>query len=334
MAFDPREVLARNRADAAKISERIGLARTRKMLMRAQEELDAKLRGLGAGDQTFTATQMRTTLAQIEDVLAGVSGSMKTLIVGQSATSAEMAAGGILEYLERADMSFRGVGQQPLAFDEATMFDAARSGAKSSILRRLTSDESAGIPGAKKTKTGILERYGENVIGNFEETLQRGLLTRKSVADMRDEITQASPFLEGAPASWAERIVRTELMGAYNRAGWETMREANDQMGGDMVKILSATFDNRTASDSYAVHGQIREPDQAFETWYGMMQHPPARPNDREIIVPHSKTWPIPKYLEPRSDAEVMLRWKMERRKGMPPKRPQMETVPRKSFGQ
>jgi hypothetical protein len=136
---------------------------------------------------------------------------------------------------------------------------------------------------------------------------------------MEDEITEQSPFLQGAPAHWAARIVRTEAMGAYGRASWESIREADDELE-DMVKIISATFDDRTASDSYATHGQCRRPDQAFQTWYGFMQHPPDRPNDRGVVVPHRVSWKIPPYLAPRERAETLRVWKEEgHKKSMPP---------------
>lgn len=121
-------------------------------------------------------------------------------------------------------------------------------------------------------------------------------------------------------------------MGAYNRAGWEANREADDQLG-DMVKILSATFDDRTGSDSFAVHGQIRRPDEAFESWFGLYQHPPNRPNDREIVVPHRISWPIPEYLKWRADDEIKARWTREKRKGPPPERPKMTTIEIDQFG-
>ena len=125
-------------------------------------------------------------------------------------------------------------------------------------------------------------------------------------------------------------------MGAYNRASWEGMREADDQLG-DMVKILAATFDDRTGWDSYQVHGQIRLPDEAFE-WnapsgsYSFM-HPPNRPNDREVVVPHRIAWVIPSYLEQLSDGEVLDAWLREKRKGTLPDRPTMTTVPLSLFG-
>lgn len=121
-------------------------------------------------------------------------------------------------------------------------------------------------------------------------------------------------------------------IGAYNRAGWEGLRAADDDLG-DVVKVLSATFDNRTGWDSYQVHGQLRRTDEPFEWAGGLYQHPPNRPNDREVVVPHRLSWPIPHELHPRSDAEVLAAWKRERRLGAPPKRPQMSTIPHEAFG-
>jgi len=122
-------------------------------------------------------------------------------------------------------------------------------------------------------------------------------------------------------------------MGAYNRAGWEAIREADAQLG-DMVKIVSETFDSRTGADSFAVHGQIRRPEEAFEWWDGLYHHPPNRPNDRATVVPHRVSWPIPPALAWRSQGEITARWHMEGRRGSPPDRPKMTTIPLGQFGQ
>lgn len=179
---------------------------------------------------------------------------------------------------------------------------------------------------------GVLTRYSAAVIEEFEGVLRRGMLTGKPWGDVRDELTSKSPFLQGSPKFWAERIVRTETMGAYNRAGWEAIRAADDELG-DMVKILSATFDDRTGWDSYQVHGQIRRVDEAFAWKGGLYQSPPNRPNDREVVVPHRVSWPIPEELAWRSDGEVAAAWKRDRRKGGPPPRPLMTTIPLARFG-
>lgn len=331
----PREILAANRAEALKLVDVIGRARARAVLEAAERELVVRLGLVRPGPGTFTYEQMKSALMQVRHVLVNVRGGMTEALVDVAGTAAEKATEGTVDYLGRLDRSFRGLGTQPLALNEAAMFEQARVGARSSILRRLASS-GTGAPGAPAgqhpAKLGILDRYGMNVVGDFEQQLQVGLLTRKPWADVRTDIVSKSPFLQQKPGFWAERIVRTELMGAYNRAGWEANREADDQLG-DMVKILSATFDDRTGSDSFAVHGQVRLPDEAFESWFGLYQHPPNRPNDREIVVPHRISWPIPKYLRPKTDAEVSARWVKEKRKGAPPPRPQITTVAFSRFG-
>jgi hypothetical protein len=61
--------------------------------------------------------------------------------------------------------------------------------------------------------------------------------------------------------------------------------------------------------------------------------HPPNRPNDREVTVPHRISWPIPDYLQPLGDGDYQARFMQEHPKGSPPGRPKMETVDRSRFG-
>ncbi len=261
---------------------------------------------------------------------------MERVLLDQAPGAAESAAAGTIDYLNRLEQKFRGLGTQGLALDEAAMFEQARVGARASILRRLASSGPSAPVGSPTQlhpgKPGILDRYGIATIGEFEKTLQSGVVARSSWDEMKAAIVTKSPFLQGKPGFWAERIVRTEMLGAYNRGSWEAGRQADDQLG-DLVKILSATFDDRTGSDSFAVHGQIRRTDQAFESWFGLYQHPPNRPNDREIVVPHRISWPIPEYLRWKEDGEIVERWTKEKRKGSPPPRPNMTTIPIASFG-
>jgi hypothetical protein len=330
----PRDVLLQNRIDALSISQRAGSKSLRLILERAEIDLVRRLAGMKVPGNTFTRASLESALLQVRHVLLGVREGIKKTAVDGAAPAAEAATEGTIDYLRRADEAFRGVGD-PIALDEASMFERSVVGARSSILRRLGSS-GTGAPGApvaeQAAKQGILDRYGMGVIGDFEETMTTGVIGRKSWEEMKAELVGRSPFLQGKPAFWAERIVRTEMMGAYNRGSWESNREADDQLG-DVVKILSATFDDRTGSDSYAVHGQIRLPDEAFESWFGLYQHPPNRPNDREVVVPHRISWILPPYLKARDDAEVLARWTKEKRKGAPPPRPRITTVPIERFG-
>lgn len=324
-----------NRETAIRIAQRVGTTNTRGMLKDAETQLVERLRAMPPTG-TFTEIRMRATLAQIRDVLRGlVLPGMRDLAIDGAEQAASVAATGTVDYLNAAERQYKGIGTQALALDESSIMDAATSGARASVLRRLAS---SGTPaeGADaephKARIGILQRYGMNVVGHFENILRTNLLTRSSFEDTRKQIVDASPFLQGAPASWSERIVRTETMGAYGRATFEATQEAHEQLG-DLVKILCATFDNRTGSDSIACHGEIRRPNEPFETWFGLMQHPPNRPNDREIVVTHRQSWPIPPTLAWRPDGEIHARWKLEKRKGAAPPRPLMTTVDLGSFG-
>lgn len=320
----PAEVLRRNLERAKEFGGRAGDTRVTLLLERAQRDLDRRLReaeGLGGpGADSFTAEQLRVTLAQVRSILAGFAGDLRDEIVDRGRRAAGQAAGGVVRYLDGAERRFSGI-NQGLQIREAAVFDRAVSGASASILRRLGSDP------RDPASPGILARYGMQVVGKFEETLQQRFLARKPWAEVRADLISKSPFLKDAPLYWAERIVRTEVMGAHGVSSWEAIRAVDDQVGG-MLKVLCASFDDRTSADSYAYHGQIRRPDEPFEKWGGgLYMHPPNRPNDRETVVPHRVTWPLPKALEPKSDAEVAARWAKEGRKGSPPPRPLMSTV-------
>lgn len=331
-----REVLSQSRQQALDMVQRLGVDRMRQILLEAEMDLQRRLVRYGPrGKVTFTQENLQTALIQVRDVLNQLNLGIRDVLLDGAVAAADKATQGTIDYLTQADSRFRGVGTSSLALDEASMFEQARVGARSSILRRLISS-GEGAPGAPAeehpAKQGLLKRYGTAVIGDFEQVMRTGIVARKSWDEMQTDIVKKSSFLQGKPAFWAERVVRTEAMGAYARGAWEATRQADDDLG-DMVKILSATFDDRTASDSYAVHGQIRRPDEAFESWFGLYQHPPNRPNDREIVVPHRLSWQRPGYLMPKTDAEIAARWHQEKRKGTPPARPRMSTVPESAFG-
>lgn len=316
--------------------KQLGAVRTRKILARAQRDLERRLDQAvrAPGAQSYTAANLRTALTQVREATRIVQKGMRGVLLDGAGYAAERSVENLSRYLHAANQQFSGV-SRPLALDTAAMVDEASSGARATVLRRLASSGTQ-VPGAEPdphpARAGIMERYGLATIGHFEQILQRGLIARAPWEDVKDEMTGASSFLQGAPRFWSERIVRTETAGIYNRAGWEAIRTADDELG-DMLKILSATFDDRTASDSYAVHGQIRKPEQAFESWYGLYQHPPNRPNDREVVVPHRMSWPIPPYLKWMTAEQIAARWRHEGRKGKVPPRPMMTTVPLDQIG-
>jgi hypothetical protein len=180
----PAQVLLVSKQEADKMVARIGTQATTKVLAKAEKELSERLRSSLSGSDTFTRKQMEATLVQMRQTLRALNPRFKDTLVNGADEMAKLGADGTAKYLEAADAQFRGVGQQPLALDTSSMFDAAQQGTNASILRRLTE----GIPGPNGTKVGILQRYDENVIGDFEATLQQGVLQKMSIADMRDLI--------------------------------------------------------------------------------------------------------------------------------------------------
>ena len=325
----PRDILARNRQAALALAEQAGKTRTLTLLRAAQDRLTKRLRtaeGLTGGADRFTAQRLKIAMEQVKLTVRELSGGLRGVLTKTGRLTSDTAVRNLVSYMNAAEAKYRGIGHA-LALRPAMMLDRVGKKTEASVLARIE-----GTPG-HEGRPGVLRRYGSDVIQRFEERMLLGVATETSWEDMQDEITEESEFLKGAPRHWAERIVRTETMAAYNRASLEGVREAQQALG-DCVKILVATFDDRTSWDSYQVHGQIRRPEEAFEWSQGSFMYPPNRPNDRETVITHRVSWPIPPELEPKSDGEVEARYRQERPKGPGPgARPNMSTVDRKLFG-
>jgi Phage Mu protein F like protein len=326
-----RDALAANRQQALDVASSTGRRALLRVLRQSGGALARRLHqaeGLrGKGAETFTEARMRASLAQVREVVRGLEDDLRDVLSDRAGEVAHKAGEGALGYLKAAEQAFRGVGSSPLALNEAMMLDAAAQGAKASLLRRLGTQ---GDP-------GVLARYGEATVGEFERVLQQGVAQGKSTAEVRGELIEASPFLQGAPASWAERIARTELHGASNRAAHETHKAAQRELG-DVVRIVSATFDDRTSWDSYNVHGEVRRVSEPFEyvTYDGeheLFLTPPNRPNDREIVVAHRLSWPVPQQLRPKGTGEVHARAVRDGLKKFPGRPRVMSTIPASRFG-
>ena len=319
----PETVLKRNRERSESMAHKLGVEPTRKLLEKAARDLVARIKRQRVpredADETFSVTQMRVLLTQVREVLRPLQTGLKGVLTEHAKTVAEASATGAIEYLKSAEKKFTGI-NQPLGLDEASIVDDAVSGANASVLRRIASDPT------HRGRPGVIDRYGLGVIDDFESVLQQRFITRKPWAEVREEIVEQSPFLRGKPAHWAERIVRTELANVENSANHAAIVSAGEQLD-DMVKVLFCVDDSRTGADSLAVHGQIRKTTEPFDTWFGQFMHPPDRPNDRAVVIPHRLSWPTPESFAPKSDSEILSRWRAEGRKGSPPPRPKLSTV-------
>jgi len=324
-----RSALEESRRAALALIHGAGAQRTQEILERSAADLERRIASIAPslGEDTFTLVQLRTTLAQVQHVIKTITvPALRGVVLEEGNRAAKRSASNTVDYMRKADRAFRGVGEQPLALDAASMMESGMQGARSSVLSRLAHGVEKRGARPSRVRRGILARYGIETIAEFEHTMQVGLVSKKSWIDMREDITKVSPFLQGKPKYWAHRIVRTEVMSAYSASSHHAIVSASKKLTG-MLKILCETFDDRTAADSYADHGQVRLPEEEFENWYGAFLHPPGRPNDRAIVVPHRTRWPLPPSLQPRDDDEVSEAWAREGRKGEPPERPLMSTV-------
>lgn len=140
-----------------------------------------------------------------------------------------------------------------------------------------------------------LARWGPGIERRVRSEVAMMLTTRGDRAAATAAVQRA---IDGE--RWvARRIVRTETMGAYNRAHNASLMKARDEEGvDDLKKSAIVTFDARTDQDSYPLDGQVRELEELFEDGNGRRYlHPPGRPNDREKEIP----WLEPPEALPRS---------------------------------
>lgn len=124
--------------------------------------------------------------------------------------------------------------------------------------------------------------------------------TRRAVSTMLPGARGASRAVErplpggiiGSARGRLTRIVRTEIARAKNIAAGAIIGILARRFPGFRKKIV-ATWDTRTAYDSKVVHGQIRTVDETFLDGAGRVYLlPPARPNDREVVIPWRIGWP------------------------------------------
>lgn len=304
-----RQTLANaERAMLATSADPAASQRLAQLLAEADAELGRRLAraqgALGGPTSAFGVASARAYRSQIQIVADGVQQRVRG--ASTDAIRASWRSGARQSILDLAELesAFTGISRAPRLL-EAMRFDPSR-GRASSVLRSMETS---------------LDRYGASMIAEFEQRMALGFasgLSQREMVEMltghggpRGEVslrarlegdrvvrTMTATIPEGLFTryrSWAWRIVRTEASNAYNSAKIEALSELQESIPELQKKIL-AHFDNRTASDSVAVHGQIRSisgADRFFVDGAGRVyEHPPARPNDRETVIPWNPGWP------------------------------------------
>lgn len=309
-------ILATRRRVDVMIARGEGAALLR-VLDRAQTHLERRLRELrGGATTTFTGQHAHVAMALVTDAIKHAREELAGHVSSQVAAMARLGTSQTLAIVRAGEAQFRGLAYE-LPIDVAARLDSRLQHHLATRLRQAPTS---------------VDRYSVRMVRRFEEVLQVGVLTRMSVGQMIDTLVRhggpkgpevsvratvlpdgrvkrlatidAPKGLFRADSYWAERIVRTEMLYAYNGAAQATIEELHRE-DGQIKRIILAHFDARTAQDSIFVHGEIRGPHEPFVDGAGRVYlFPPARPNDREIVVPHRSTWPMPESFLPKPRAE------------------------------
>lgn len=266
------------------------------LLRRSDKELGMRLgramRATGGPDVTFSQARLMATRAQVQAMVTVVQGRL----LGETTRSARQAVQGGLKNAVRV----------------VSAMERAKRG--SAVTIRL--EHAQVLDSLSRRRTGSLisqheasvDRYGRSMVRKVERELMQGLVQGQTQGEMVDRLMNLKgdglgPF-EGE--AWrARRIVRTETAYAYNVVQLDAIVEMRAEFP-DAAKKIVATFDDRTAADSVYVHGQVRSIGEFFTDGAGRQyEHPPGRPNDREVLIPWRKSWPETEYTQARPPAEV-----------------------------
>lgn len=100
---------------------------------------------------------------------------------------------------------------------------------------------------------------------------------------------------------WADRVIRTEVINAYNVQADEGLREAND-IDDEIKRRWDSSLDSAMCVVCSGLHAEVREVDEAFST--GDM-HPPAHPNCRCAVVAWHESWAEDDKVETQQDRDL-----------------------------
>lgn len=313
-------------ADAnVSLRSKAGRAEAREVLTMLEEadrelrrRLEREARRFGPTER-FTGAGLLAYRRQVQLAMAFVRGRLNGLSRRSARRNIRRGWNDTVGLLGRLEEAYSG-SVRPLRINTARMMNERTRGIKASLLRQHATS---------------MDRYGEEMERAMRKALRTNLLAGGSFSQAVDQLVRRRgprglvPMvsrdlgggrverirLERIPEGlfrryryWAMRIVRTETAYAQNAAGHEAISAARDEDFPDMQKKILAMMDNRTYPDSIAVHGQIRNVGALFRDGAGREYlHPPARPNDREVVIPWRPSWDETPTSRPRPQLEEAI---------------------------
>lgn len=255
------------------------------MMQRADRALALRLaaviRSTGGPQTRFEAARLAAYQAQVRAVTAITQSRLGRSLEGEAKKAVATGLRGAVRMIGTMERVHTGA-PQALGIEKAQVLDSLSKRRTGSLLMQ---------------HERSVERYGRSMVLAMERELMTGLVLGEEQWRIVERLTgvgmtktRPGMFVE---REWmARRIVVTECAYAANAIQFDAIVEARKQFP-DMAKKIMATFDSRTAADSVYVHGQIRDIGELFVDGAGRQyEHPPARPHDREIIIPWRKAWP------------------------------------------
>lgn len=265
------------------------------------------------GDARFTAQEYRRALISVERSMEAIGQIRPELrsMLGETGAKAGVLAVGHLEFeVARMAQVFGGPGNMammPTQIDTAAVMAVGR---KELIPRFRTSAArySKGVRDDLRRQFGVGLARGETFT-QLTNRLRRlggpkGLVALRGVAGERGALVeQISEGLFRRYRHWAERLVRTETIHAYNTQHHTAIEFLNEDLDEDEVpfqKRWDATID-RVCPICRALDGQVVAVDAEFRGPSGQTyKHAPAHPNGRCTVLAWHPSWGDVKGEKPR----------------------------------
>ena len=249
-------------------------ARERAIVDGAMRDIERDLARARPG--TWTEAKAKATMAMLKDAVRQMVGAQYVLVRNRLGGFARLAQMQVAGYLTALDREFGGI-VAPLEWDSIQWL---RGYARPMMKTRLRIYEKS------------FKRYGAASVDAIENAIARKMLVGKSWTEARPEVMDAVREAVGGQQWKVDRILRTEISVAHNSVTMAALFE-EDEPDDPMLKKLVATFDAVTAQDSRDLHGQTVPVRELFTDVVSGREfdHPPNRPNDREIVVGWRKSW-------------------------------------------
>jgi hypothetical protein len=222
---------------------------------------------------TFTAQQLRGTLAQVDAAISAMNSALSGDMEDAAIPAAMSGVKDLIAELNKFNKKFTGA-VVPINLNALVIAEDASS----LLINRMDSS---------------LASYGQALRSQISQGLTEAVLLGDVTTDQ--VARKVGNFFAGE--EWKlTRIVRTELHGVYNLGKLTGMEETQSVLT-DLQKTLIHPMDARTGEDSKFADKLklVVDIDEPFSyNWDGKVRTfmvPPDRPNDRSILVPFRASW-------------------------------------------